>query len=396
MGGGALRAGFVFVEPLCVISEPALLFKSDSIINGAMTEMLMKSSDYAAKILRWYTKNARELPWRVGPMARKSGMRPDPYRVWLSEIMLQQTTVATVTPRYQAFLDRWPRVHDMAASSVEDILEQWAGLGYYARARNLHKCAVTIAEDYDGVFPQTEQELIALPGIGAYTAAAIAAIAFDQPAVVVDGNIERVVSRLFAIDTPLPASKPEIKACAAEIWPKKRSGDFAQALMDLGATICTPRNPICEACPVSTGCAARAENTHLALPRKAKKAPKPHRFGAVFVLINAHGRVLLERRPDKGLLGGMLGFPGTAWADDQVKNAVEFAPRKAPWRRAGEVAHTFTHFHLSLEVFVARTSSTEKSSEIWGDGKGTGLPTVMKKALVASLRPSQESLALSH
>lgn len=336
----------------------------------------------ASNLLRWYDKHARDLPWRVGPKARKAGKRPDPYRVWLSEIMLQQTTVATVAPRYAEFLERWPTVNDMATAAQEDVLGQWAGLGYYARARNLHKCAVVVANEHDGKFPDTEEALRSLPGVGDYTAAAVAAIAFDRPAVVVDGNIERVVSRLFAIDTPLPGSKPEIKKRAAEIWPKKRSGDFAQSLMDLGAGVCRPKAPMCLLCPISSACKAFVEDEPQAYPKKAPKKPKPERRGAVYALMNSKGEMLFERRPEKGLLGGMLGLPGTPWTEE-AGDALSHAPAKTKWRKAGAIEHVFTHFRLTLDVYTgdAPKSFRRKSDQQWIAPGQAKLPTVMKKAV---------------
>lgn len=344
----------------------------------------------APALLRWYDKHARELPWRVGPADRKAGMRPDPYHVWLSEIMLQQTTVATVAPRYAAFLDRWPTVNHMASAPQEDILGQWAGLGYYARARNLHKCAVVVAEEHGGKFPDTEEELRALPGIGDYTAAAIAAIAFNRPAVVVDGNIERVVSRLYTIDTPLPSAKPEIKKYAAEIWPKKRSGDFAQSLMDLGAGVCRPKAPMCLLCPISSACKAFAEGKPQAYPKKAPKKPKPERRGAVFALINSKGEMLFERRPEKGLLGGMLGLPGTPWIEAKDRNAIDavaHAPVKTKWRNVGAINHVFTHFRLTLDVYVGEAPKgfRKKANQQWSAPDKAKVPTVMKKAVEAAI-----------
>lgn len=329
-------------------------------------------------LLKWYDAQARVLPWRVGPKARAGGERPDPYRVWLSEIMLQQTTVATVRPRFEEFLARWPTVEKMAAASVDDVLSEWAGLGYYARARNLHKCAVAVAAL--GRFPDTEDDLRALPGIGQYTAAAIAAIAFDAPAVVVDGNIERVAARLFAIDTPLPKAKPQLRAAIASVWPKKRGGDFAQGLMDLGAVVCTPRNPKCLLCPLANDCAARAKGIAAALPAKAKKAAKPTRRGIAYALINSKGEMLFERRPDKGLLGGTMGLPGTEWSTTAPDAA---PPVKAKWKRAGAVRHTFTHFHLELEVMTARAPGAFRRAkdQNWLDPASARLPTVMKKAV---------------
>ena len=361
------------------------------------TRETKKVGAVAPALLRWYDAHARALPWRVGPKERKAGARPDPYRVWLSEIMLQQTTVATVAPRYAEFLAHWPTVKDMAAAAQEDILGQWAGLGYYARARNLHKCASVVAEDHGGNFPDTEEALRALPGIGDYTAAAVAAIAFDRPAVVVDGNIERVVSRLFAIDAPLPGAKPDIKKRAGEIWPRKRSGDFAQALMDLGAGVCRPKAPMCLLCPISSACKAFTQGAAEDYPKKAAKKPKPQRRGAVYALVNAGGEMLFERRPEKGLLGGMLGLPGTPWAQGKASDAaadIDAAPARAEWRKAGAIEHVFTHFRLALEVYTAPASKgfRRKTGQQWIAPETAKLPTVMKKAVDAALSfpPSDE------
>ena len=342
----------------------------------------------APALLRWYASHARDLPWRIGPAARKAGEKPDPYRVWLSEIMLQQTTVATVAPRYAAFIDRWPTVEKMADAPLEDVLGQWAGLGYYARARNLHKCAVVVARTFGGKFPHTEEELKKLPGIGEYTAAAIAAIAFDAPAVVVDGNIERVVARLFAIETPLPAAKAEIKRRAAAIWPKNRSGDFAQALMDLGAAVCRPKSPLCGTCPIASACTAKGEGAPEAYPKRPAKTAKPHRRGAAFALFNAKGEMLFERRPDKGLLGGMLGLPGTAWTEQLAENVFTHAPAKAKWKRMGDIAHTFTHFHLALDVYAAKAPKGFRRAQTqrWIKPEKAQVPTVMKKAVQLALK----------
>ena len=353
------------------------------------TRGAQKAASVGPALLRWYDRNARDLPWRVGPAARKAGARPDPYHVWLSEIMLQQTTVATVAPRYAAFLERWPSVEAMAAAPLDDILGQWAGLGYYARARNLHKCAVAVAADHGGEFPDTEDALRALPGVGDYTAAAVAAIAFDRPAVVVDGNVERVVSRLYAIDAPLPGAKPEIKRRAGEIWPQKRSGDFAQALMDLGAGVCRPKAPMCLLCPVSSACRAFKEGRAADYPKKAPKKPKPSRRGAAFALVNAKGEMLFERRPEKGLLGGMLGLPGTAWAQaDEIETAAAFAcaPAETAWTRVGVVEHVFTHFRLTLEVYTgtAPKGFRCKAEQRWIAPDAAKVPTVMKKAVLAA------------
>ena len=350
-----------------------------------MTKNVKKKSPFAPSValLGWYDRNARDLPWRIGPKARKAGSRPDPYAVWLSEIMLQQTTVATVGPRYQEFLTRWPDVNAMAAAPQEDILGQWAGLGYYARARNLHKCAVVVAKDHDGIFPDTEEALRALPGIGDYTAAAIAAIAFDRHAIVIDGNIERVVSRLYEIETPLPAAKVEIRERLEKIWPEKRSGDFAQALMDLGASMCRPKSPSCLLCPISKHCAAQKAGRQEKFPVKAAKKAKPNRVGAVFALTNARGEMLFERRPEKGLLGGMLGLPGTEWKEKLNGNAFDAAPAQSTWTKMGEATHTFTHFHLTLDVYVSAAPKgfRKRIQQLWIRPDEAQLPTVMKKAM---------------
>ncbi|WP_207764682.1 A/G-specific adenine glycosylase [Hyphococcus luteus] len=351
-----------------------------------MTRKAAKLPPIPQALLRWYDANARDLPWRVAPKARKAGARPDPYAVWLSEIMLQQTTVATVAPRYREFLTRWPDVKAMAAAPLDDVLGEWAGLGYYARARNLHKCAVTVAETHGGFFPDTEEALRALPGIGAYTAAAIAAIAFDRRAIVIDGNIERVVSRLYAIDTPLPAAKAEIREKLEEIWPQKRSGDFAQGLMDLGASICRPKAPICLLCPVSSRCKAFKAGTQGNFPVKPAKKAKPNRVGAVFALVNAKGEMLFERRPEKGLLGGMLGLPGTEWKERIEADVFNAAPAQADWEKTGEATHTFTHFHLTLDVYAgaAPKGFRRASDQQWIKPEEARLPTVMKKAVGAA------------
>ena len=349
------------------------------------------ASDIGRAVLGWYDNNARILPWRRGPQSRpakgQQSKLPDPYHVWLSEIMLQQTTVATVAPRFGEFLERWPTLKAMAAAPLEDVLGAWAGLGYYARARNLHKCAVVLMRDHGGIFPDTEEALRKLPGIGDYTAAAIAAIAFDRPAVVVDGNIERIVSRLYAVETPLPAAKPIIKNHAREFWPQRRSGDFAQGLMDIGAGVCKPKAPLCDHCPLSPFCAARSAGNMAAFPIKAPKKPRPRRSGEVFVLENREGDILLERRPDKGLLGGMLGLPGGPWTEDRAEEQQNigraFAPAKARWRRIGAVTHVFTHFHLTLDVFIGQSPKgfRRKPKQLWVAQKDAQLPTVMKKAV---------------
>ncbi|MEL6585931.1 MAG: A/G-specific adenine glycosylase [Pseudomonadota bacterium] len=325
-------------------------------------------------LLSWYDKHARDLPWRVHPSRRGQGATPDPYRVWLSEIMLQQTTVAAVDTYFRRFTQIWPAVTDLAAAEDARVMGEWAGLGYYARARNLLKCARVVTEEYGGRFPSTEAELLKLPGVGPYTAAAIAAIAFQERAVVVDGNVERVMARLCAIQTPLPKAKPEIWDAADGQTPQDRPGDYAQAVMDLGATICTPRNPSCLMCPVRSACEGHATGVAAELPRKVKKAPKPTRMGEVYLVRNGHDW-LLERRPAKGLLGGMLAFPTTEWGSETAPAP----PVSARWTDLGEVRHTFTHFHLTLRVLLADTSANP-SRGAYGALNPQDLPTVFRKA----------------
>lgn len=304
----------------------------------------------AAALLAWYDRHARVMPWRIGPADRAAGLRPDPYRVWLSEVMLQQTTVAAVRDYFRRFTDLWPTVTDLAAADDADVMAAWAGLGYYARARNLLKCARAVAQEHGGRFPDTREGLLALPGIGPYTASAIAAIAFDEPATVVDGNVERVMARLHDIHTPLPAAKPELTALAARHTPASRPGDYAQAVMDLGATICTPRNPACGLCPLRAPCLARQNGTAAELPAKTPKKTQPTRLGLVYVARREDGAWLVETRPPQGLLGGMIGFPGSDWSDAPAPAP----PAQAEWQDIGaEARHTFTHFHLRLTILSA-------------------------------------------
>ena len=349
-----------------------------------------------ADLLAWYDRHRRILPWR----ARRSETA-DPYRVWLSEIMLQQTTVKTVAPYYAKFLARWPTVAALARASLDDVLRAWAGLGYYARARNLHACARAVAERHGGKFPRTLEGLRALPGIGDYTAAAVAAIAFDAPAAPVDGNVERVVTRLFAVEDELPAAKPAIKRLAASLLPARRAGDFAQALMDLGATICSPKRPACALCPWNESCAAFARGDPESFPRKARKREGRLRYGAAYVALRADGRVLLRARPEKGLLGAMTEVPGSAWTHDfDVKSALRCAPRlgaKMKWRKLpGLVRHVFTHFPLELAVFVASVprATAAPNGARWvklSNLPGEALPSVMRKVLGHALDSERAS-----
>jgi A/G-specific adenine glycosylase len=342
----------------------------------------------SVSLLTWYDRHARVLPWRVGPKERAKGVEPDPYRVWLSEVMLQQTTVAAVKAYFQDFTMRWPTVEDLARAPRDDVMKAWAGLGYYARARNLKACAERVANDLGGRFPTTAAGLKELPGIGDYTAAAIAAIAYDEPVPVVDSNVERVVARLFAIDSPLPATKPIIREYQAKLTPKERAGDFAQAMMDLGATICTPKRPACVLCPWSSACVARAGGNPEPYPVKADKTHRPVRFGAAFVAIREDGAILLRQRPDKGLLGGMTEVPGSDWTADFVPaKARDAAPLAAGWRLLpGRVVHVFTHFRLELSVFRAEIPSAQDApaGTWWSPAAavaGEALPTVFRKVV---------------
>jgi len=344
-----------------------------------------------AALLSWYDQHRRKLPWRAAP-----GERPDAYRVWLSEVMLQQTTVQVAAPNYVRFLARWPSVHDLAAASLQDVLGAWAGLGYYARARNLHACAKALVERHAGRFPERVEALAALPGIGPYTAAAIAAIAFDQRTVPIDGNVARVISRLFALEAALPAAK-SLRRLAETLLPPHRAGDFAQALMDLGATVCTPKKPACSLCPWSQSCLARARGDQETFPRKPPKAAGRLRRGAAFVALRADGALLL--RTTNGLLGGMSEVPTSAWTHEfDEKAARKAAPNlslpangkgRIAWRRiSGAVSHRFTHFPLELIVYVARVAAQTPAP--------AGMRWVARSALAREALPSVMRKVLAH
>jgi A/G-specific adenine glycosylase len=337
----------------------------------------------AGDLLAWYDRHRRALPWRALP-----GETADPYRVWLSEIMLQQTTVAAVKPYFETFTLRWPGVERLAAAPVEEVMRMWAGLGYYSRARNLHACAQEVARRFGGRFPEEESQLLTLPGIGAYTAAAISAIAFDRRAVVVDGNVERVVSRLFTVEEQMPAAKPAIRRLADAITPDARPGDFAQAMMDLGATVCTPRKPGCGICPFMGSCQAQKTGAPETYPRKPPKSGKATRYGAAFVAIRHDGALLVRTRPPKGLLGGMVETPGTQWLPKAtVFDPDAVAPLAAGWTRHPEpVRHVFTHFPLELTVYSARVShgTAAPKGMRWisaNEIAGEAFPTVFRKVL---------------
>jgi A/G-specific adenine glycosylase len=336
---------------------------------------------FRAALLAWYDRHRRVLPWRSLP-----GQTPDPYRVWLSEVMLQQTTVPAVMSYFRKFTELWPDVHSLANAPSEAVMENWAGLGYYARARNLHKCAKIVSEDHGGIFPETQEGLQNLPGIGGYTSAAIAAIAFNKPANVVDGNVERVMARMFAEETPLPDAKKLLACYAARMAEGEvaRPGDYAQALMDLGATVCTPSSPKCMICPVLDFCEGRAKGIQETLPRKRQKADKPKKHGYVY-WVSRNGRVLLERRPEKGLLGGMVGLPTSLWVDEAIEKThlpLSLKPE------AGHVLvkHSFTHFDLELHGIVSAYNENAPLDPrfFWVEREEAGklgMPTVFKKAL---------------
>lgn len=354
----------------------------------------IKPAWVAQRLLRWYDAHARDLPWRAKP-----GMRAGPYRVWLSEIMLQQTTVKAVAPYYARFLARWPDIEALGAAHLDEVLKAWAGLGYYARARNLHACARIIASSHGGRFPDSEQQLLTLPGIGPYTAAAIAAIAFDRRAVVVDGNVERVLARLFAVENPLPRAKKELRAHAERLAPERRPGDFAQAMMDLGATICTARAPSCGRCPFAPRCAGLKMGLQDALPAKAYRKPKPVRRGAAFVAMRADDAILLRKRPVEGLLGGMTEVPGSPWRDNKSEadpDPLSHAPLSGAWVPVpGVVRHTFSHFHLELAVFRARVGDVAEPERCWwtpvNELGAQALPSVMRKVVAHALENSPGS-----
>ncbi|NML74479.1 A/G-specific adenine glycosylase [Rhizobium sp. S-51] len=353
--------------------------------------MTIHKKPAASALLSWYDRHHRELPWRISPAMARRGVKPDPYHIWLSEVMLQQTTVAAVKAYFAKFIALWPSVDDLARAPAEDVMVAWAGLGYYARARNLKKCAEAVAADHGGRFPDTEEGLKSLPGIGDYTAAAVAAIAFNRQAAVMDGNVERVISRLHAIDGPLPGSKPQMKEKVAAMTPADRPGDFAQAMMDLGATICTPKRPACALCPFNDVCLALATDEPERFPVKAAKKEKPVRQGAAFVAVDEDGHLLLRRRPDSGLLGGMTEVPTTGWtARVDGETGTDAAPFAADWQACGTVTHVFTHFELRLGVYRVHLARTEAGAVhgFWApvtNLDAEALPTVMKKAIAQAI-----------
>jgi A/G-specific adenine glycosylase len=352
---------------------------------------MASKADFSTNLLQWYDRHGRVLPWRVTPAKSKAGVLPDPYHVWLSEVMLQQTQVATVREYYLKFLALWPSIHDLAGADSEDVMKAWAGLGYYSRARNLKKCAEMVSTKLDGNFPCSVEGLKELPGIGDYTAAAISAIAFQQTAAVVDGNIERVITRQYSIPDPMLKAKELVREKVAELLPRERPGDFAQAMMDLGASLCSPKKPACSLCPVSTSCSAHLAGNPESFPVKLPKAVKPLRHGAAFVIMNSKGEVYLQKRADKGLLGGMSEIPGTLWtARIDGMTGKKALPFSAEWKRCGIAKHTFTHFHLQLEVWQVTHHERETTLETgWWVSQdqlmNEALPTVMKKAISVAL-----------
>ncbi|WP_428493179.1 A/G-specific adenine glycosylase [Rhodopila sp.] len=336
----------------------------------------------AGDLLRWYDRHRRRLPWRADP-----GEAADPYRVWLSEVMLQQTTVTAVIPYYERFVSRFPTIQSLAAAPLDTVMSAWAGLGYYARARNLHACANVVTTR--GGFPADLAGLQALPGIGAYTAAAIGAIAFGIPTVPVDGNVERVAARIFAIDQPMPAAKTAIRQAAAHLGAdpaaQARPSDFAQAMFDLGASVCAPAAPACAVCPWIAACAACRQGTQTLLPRKTPKKPRPVRYGVHFWLTDNRRNVLLRTRPRKGLLGGMTELPGTAWREAPwtLDEALTLAPMPLNWRPAGQVRHGFTHFELIIDILAAQTAKidAEGFAHALDALDDAALPSVMRKCV---------------
>ncbi|AQX26974.1 A/G-specific adenine glycosylase [Bartonella sp. Raccoon60] len=343
--------------------------------------------EISSLLLSWYDQNYRHLPWRTPPTKQIKGIYPDPYQIWLSEIMLQQTTVEAVKPYFKKFLKLWPDLFSLSQASQDDIMKAWAGLGYYSRARNLKNCATQLVKNHRGKFPQSVEILRTLPGIGDYTAAAIAAIAFGHPVAVVDSNVERVITRLFAITSILPKAKSEIKEKTLEITDVKRPGDFAQAMMDLGSTICTPRKPSCLLCPLQNLCTAMKMRAAEAFPVKAPKKERPLKTGAAFVILNENKQIYLEKRQHTKLLNGMTQIPNNIGINEE--NGLQNAPCSANWKLKGEITHIFTHFSLKLSVYCADNIRGIKLKNGWWCDihhlTEEALPTVIKKAIAIAI-----------
>lgn len=348
--------------------------------------------DFSANLLNWYDANARQMPWRIMPADGKKGIFQDPYLTWLSEVMLQQTQVTTVKDYFLKFITNWPTINDLANADEEDVLKAWAGLGYYSRARNLKKCANLVVEEHNGKFPQSVDTLLKLPGIGDYTASAISSIAYGKAVPVVDGNVERVITRFKRIKTPIPEAKPQIRNITNGLLDKNRAGDFAQAMMDLGATICTPKKPDCPLCPVGDNCQANAKGDMEIYPVKIPKKAKPRRKGAAFVIVNSTGAVYLQKRKDSGLLAGMSEVPTSEWnSNEDGETGIEAAPLlcdiKNKWLACKPIKHTFTHFHLELEVWTTKSDNI-KGNGWWSAPEKIGneaLPTVFTKVIKSAL-----------
>ncbi len=368
-----------------------------------MTSNKFARSRFPEQVLHWYDQNGRELPWR-----KKNGEFAEPYHVWLSEIMLQQTTVATVAPYFKKFLQNWPTVKHLALAPLDDVLTAWAGLGYYARARNLHKCAGVVWHKYGGQFPGDEEALLDLPGVGPYTAAAVAAIAFGRSAVVIDGNIERIICRVFQLEETLPNGRAIIKKYAADVTPQERAGDYAQALMDIGSSICRPKAPECKICPVNELCKVSGKDIAQSYPKKAPKKAKPSKYAVALWIVDGQGKVLIRRRAEKGLLGGMMEFPSTDWTENlEISNDVVRALLKSlqpnidahAFASAPDIKHTFTHFHLTLSPRIYQVADTLKTSSNQFEWRSTdeleqvALPTLMKK-VARSVMDGQRELKL--
>ena len=358
-------------------------------MNTTETHKLEAPEGFAQRLLDWYRVNARKMPWRIPPHEHANGVRPDPYHVWLSEVMLQQTQVATVRDYFLKFKSRWPTVSDLAKSDLEDVLKGWAGLGYYSRARNLKKCSEEIVQNHNAEFPKGYESLKKLPGIGDYTASAIASIAFDEPVAVVDGNVERVIARHRRIEAFFPEAKQLTKNLLNEVLDRETPGEFAQAIMDLGATICTPKRPSCSLCPVNDDCIALTNGDVESFPLKRPKPIKPTRKGAAFVMRNKRGEIFLMKREEHGLLGQMTQVPTTNWTsrrDGQTESSA--GPVMADWKKQGIAKHTFTHFHLQLTVWLAEDVDTVPVDGWWcseQDLLDEALPTAMKKVLALAL-----------